>query len=48
VGEAGKTLKERIYQHLYEIKKFRAFKKNNCKVSIHFNTKFHYLSKFKV
>jgi hypothetical protein len=48
VGETSKTLKERIYQHLYKIKKFKAFKKNICEVSIHFNTKFHYLSQFKV
>jgi hypothetical protein len=40
VGQT-KNLKERMYKHIYDIKKFIAYSKNTTSVSIHFNLKHH-------
>lgn len=44
IGQTN-CIKKRIYKHLYDIKNFVPFEKNNTSVSIHFNLKYHIYQK---
>ena len=47
IGESKRSVKKRIAEHLYNIKKFKAYKKNYTSVSAHFNLKGHSCDNFK-
>ena len=46
IGQSKRSVKERIYEHIYSIKNHFPFKYNNTTVANHFNLKFHNLSNF--
>ncbi len=47
IGESSRTVKKRISEHLYNIKKFVPFTKNYTSVSSHFNLRGHSRENFK-